>query len=179
MCASRRKTPEGRKGLPGKIRLGSDKRVRSSVISFHHYLVTNIVWALNSTLIKTVYVMCKIYLGVGVPLGIGGARWTRSISVATRPARYYSEPRKAKLLAPILVRRRVKMNLCMRFRENAHVSFCWILVSSPRSRREIDRDSRRESTSGARRGRLVQPRSGLATTRSTRARRERDCDLSN
>lgn len=46
----------------------------SSVISFHHYLVTNIVWALNSILIKTVYVMCKIYLGVGVPLwGIGSA----------------------------------------------------------------------------------------------------------
>lgn len=48
--------------------------VISSVISFHHYLVTNIVWALNSILIKTVYVMCKIYLGVGVPLWGSAAR---------------------------------------------------------------------------------------------------------
>lgn len=50
----------------------------SSVISFHHYLVTNIVWALNSILIKTVYVMCKIYLGVGVPLWRSAAHWTIS-----------------------------------------------------------------------------------------------------
>lgn len=59
-----------------------------SVISFHHYLVTNIVWALNSTLIKTVYVMCKIYLGVGVPLL--GSRRVRRLVFSIRRARLSS-----------------------------------------------------------------------------------------
>lgn len=77
--ARQRGSRSERNKAQGRESPGGHRRVRSSVISFHHYLVTNIVWALNSTLIKTVYVMCKIYLGVGVPLWGSVTRWTISL----------------------------------------------------------------------------------------------------